>query len=110
MFTATSVMVENSDVLVADCDLLVLKYAQRSYGADRAVADALGLSSEDFAAMSPGRHRLIPTRGKQPYRNVLFVGVRSLADFDYTEIRRFSKNALAILAREDCVARRGRWP
>lgn len=55
-----------------------------------------------FAAISPGRHRLIPTLGELPYRNVLFIGVRSLADFGYTEIRRFSKSALAILAREDC--------
>jgi hypothetical protein len=81
--------------------VLVLKYVQWSYGADRAVAEALGLSSEDFASLSAGRCRLIPTRGKLPYRNVLFIGVSRLADFDDAEIRRHSKNALAILGRED---------
>src|SRR5262245_35040449 len=84
------------DVLETACDVLVLKYAQEFYGADLAVADALGLRKKQFQ-LSPGQHLLLPTSGKVSARHVLFIGVQHLLDFTYSEIRSFSKNTLAIL-------------
>ena len=47
----TSIVVENADVLTTQCDVLVLKYAQGFYGADGAVARALGLSDWDDSVL-----------------------------------------------------------
>jgi hypothetical protein len=98
----TAITVVQGDVLSTDCDVLVLKYAQGFHGADQAVAAALGLSERRDLALAPGKHLRIPTKGKLPARRVLFVGVRQLWEFGYAEIRQFSKDALAILANEDC--------
>jgi hypothetical protein len=84
------------DVLETACDVLVLKYAQKFYGADLAVADALGLRKKQFQ-LPPGQHLLLPTAGKVSARHVLLIGVQPLYDFTYSEIRSFSNHALAIL-------------
>jgi hypothetical protein len=98
----TTIAVENADVLRTQCDVLVLKYAEGFHGADQAVAKALGQSEREDDALSPGKHLRIPTRGRLPCKRVLFVGVPRLWDFGYSEIRQFSKDALAILAKQDC--------
>jgi len=97
-----AISVTNADVLSTECDVLILKYAQGFFGADEAVARVLGLSERDDGALSPGKYLRIPTRGKLPCKRVLFLGVPDLWDFGYAEIRQFSKDALAILAKEDC--------
>lgn len=43
MTKTTAFAVVNGDVLSADCDVLVLKYAQGPHGVDFAVAGPLGL-------------------------------------------------------------------
>jgi hypothetical protein len=98
----TTIIVKNEDVLETECDILVLKYAQRFYGADKAVATALGFSRRADEALSPGKYLRLPTNGRLPCKRVLFVGVPQLWDFGYAEIRQFPKDALAILAKEDC--------
>ena len=98
----TTIAVVNEDVLSTQCDVLILKYAQRFHGVDRAVAKSLGLSEREDDALSAGKFLRIPTSGKLPCKRVLFLGVPPLWDFGYAEIRQFSKDALAILAREDC--------
>jgi hypothetical protein len=98
----STIVVDNNDVLRSQCDVLVLKYAQGFFGADLAVAKALGLSNREDEVLSPGKHLRIPTGGKLPSKRVLFVGVPQLWDFGYAEIREFSRNALSILADEDC--------
>ncbi|MFH1680952.1 MAG: hypothetical protein ABIH26_09950 [Candidatus Eisenbacteria bacterium] len=98
----TAIVVEHADVLGKPCDVLVLKYARGFHGVDMKVAEALGLSERKDGALSPGRFLRIPTRGKLPCKRVLFLGVPQLWDFGYAEIRRFSKDALAVLAKEDC--------
>jgi hypothetical protein len=100
---ATALEVVTGDVLDTACDVLVLKYAQGFFGADLAVAQALGLTP-DQVALGPGRHLLVSTGGRLPYQNVLFLGVGELWDFGYSEIRGFARQALAALAATD-VAR-----
>ena len=97
----TAIRVESDDVLATQCDVLVLKYAQGFYGADRAVANGLDLSVPDDVLL-PGKHLQIPTRGKLPSKAVILVGVPQLWEFGYAEIRKFSKDVLSILAEEDC--------
>jgi hypothetical protein len=98
----TAIKVVQGDVLALDCDVLVLKYAQGFHGADHAVAVALGLGERSDLALAAGRHLRIPTKGRLPARRVLFLGVPQLWEFGYAEIRQFSRDALAILAGEDC--------
>lgn len=88
------------DVLTAEADVLVLKYAQQFYGADRAVAAILRESTTGSLDLTPpvGEYRLIPTYGALWVPQVLFVGVRSLFDFRYAEIREFAVRALHTLA------------
>jgi hypothetical protein len=97
-----AIQVEHGDILATACDVLVLKYAHGFFGADRAIAGALGLSERDDSALAPHRHMRIPTRGRLPCKRVLFLGVPPLWDFGYAEIRAFSKEAMTILAGENC--------
>jgi len=96
------IRVEYGDILATACDVLVLKYAQGFFGADLAVAKVLGLSERADSALAPGKHMRIPSRGRLPCKRVLFLGVPPLWDFGYAEIRAFSKDAMRILASEDC--------
>ena len=96
------IRVEHGDVLTTACDMLVLKYAQGFFGADKAVAAALGLAEREDQSLAPGKHLRIPTMGKLACQRVLFLGVPSLWNLGYAEIRQFSKDALTVLAREDC--------
>ena len=98
----TAIRVQCQDVLDAQCDVLVLKYAQGLYGADRAVVDALDLSILDYRDLFPGKFLRVPTNGRLPCKNVLLVGVPSLYDFSYAQIRQFTKTAMSILETEDC--------
>ncbi len=86
----------NEDALKTECDVLVLKYAQALYGIDAAVALILGLAYE-WTQIKPGDHRLAPSNSKLGCRNVLFLGVPTLDDFGYGDIRSFARRALALL-------------
>lgn len=96
------ISVEHGDILTTVSDVLVLKYAQGFHGADLAVANALDLSERTDDALTPGKYIRIPTRGKLGCKRVFFIGVPSLWKLGYAEIRRFSKDALTILAEQDC--------
>jgi len=91
------------DVVDTACNVLVVKYAQAFYGADKAVARALNLTA-DWAGLGPGEHLLLPTNGKLKCGHVLFCGVDKLRSFGYTEIRRFAAQAMKAVAASD-VAR-----
>jgi hypothetical protein len=84
------------------CDVLVLKYAQGFFGADAAVAAILKHHRRGEIDIAPqiGDHSIIASRGdlKAPY--VLFVGVVPLFEFDYAEIRAFSRRAMEIVRNE----------
>jgi len=96
----TSITVVNGDITETACDLLVLKHAQRLYGADAAVARVLEMDPAE-PVLAPGEHLLVPTKGKLRCDRVLFIGVESLYQFGYSEIRAFAKKALSLLTEFD---------
>jgi hypothetical protein len=54
------------DVTTFDADVVALKFAQRLFGADQAVAQALGKREEDIASalLSLGAYKLFPAVDK----------------------------------------------
>lgn len=92
----TSFRVVHGDITTTECDVLVMKYAQGFHAADRLVASALGLVSSDFH-LEAGQHRIIPSQGLLPCKNVLFYGVGEIWDFSYAEIRSFATQAMETL-------------
>ena len=99
----TKLAVAHGDVLTKDCDVLVLKYAQRTRGLDYAVATPLGLSERQFSGLSASRHLFIPTLGRLRPKAVLYLGVPDLREFGYADIREFSRESLRILSGLDCA-------
>jgi len=97
-----AITIYNQDILDVPCDILILKYSQGFFGADLEVAKTLNLSKREDDALAPGNYMRIPTNGKLPCKRVLFIGVRPLWDFGYTEIRNFAQDALTILESQDC--------
>ena len=92
-----AVRVELGDALTRATPFLALKYAQRSYGVDRAAVERLG---EDVARALPGvgQHLLVPGGRRIPARNVLFVGVPPISEFGYSDIRSFATRSLSVAA------------
>ena len=94
-----NIFVECADVVDFPCDVLVLKFAQAFYGADKLIVDRLGNDAKDVS-LPPGEHLLLSSKGKIPARNILFLGVVDLYEFDYAQIREFSKHSMEILTQE----------
>lgn len=88
---------QHADIVEVGVDVLVLKYANGYHGADQAVASALGLPN---LQLQQGEHKFFPTGGKIAAREVLFIGVGVLRNFDYAQISRFAAAALEIVQRE----------
>jgi hypothetical protein len=80
-------------VLRHSSDLLVLKYAQASYGVDKAAVEVTGIDASTLPAA--GDSVLIQKPSGLASRNLLFLGVESLAAFGYRSIREFSRRAIA---------------
>ena len=96
-----NIQVTYGDALETDADVLVLKYAQSTYGVDELVVERLEAidSSVRKALPKPGGFQLFETRGQLGARSVLFVGVVDLRLFEYDAIREFAHRALASLAK-----------
>jgi hypothetical protein len=94
--------VRQADALEFTCDVLAVKFAQRHYGVDRAVADALLSHYPNLDDLLPkvNGYRLLSSRGSVAAHRVLFVGVKPLRDFGYSDIREFGRKVLASLAGE----------
>ena len=91
----------NADIRHVDCDVIVLKYAQRYYGADAAVKRALEPTIPKSAFQpSPGAFSIIASAGRVKAPNAIFVGTVPLREFDYAVIREFASRSLAIIGRE----------
>jgi hypothetical protein len=100
---APHVSVVKDDVTSVAADVLLLKYAQRFYGADEAVAVRLlqqGVCKEADIAPPEGDFRLVETKGTIPAQRVLFVGTPRLGDFRYRQMRHFTRRAIEILAQQ----------
>ena len=93
--------VEVVDVKKFRADVLALKYAMNLYGADRAVALALGKTDDDVSSLVPtiGDSKLLDSRGAIASERVLFTNVGDLYHFGYDEIRSFASDTLNALAR-----------
>ena len=77
-------------------DVLVLKHAQALYGLDRAVVDKLATIQPNVekSLPLPNNELIINSLGVVNYDKILFIGVISLYEFKYEEIREFVKRAL----------------
>src|SRR5258708_3417537 len=93
--------VEQHDALTYDADVLVLKYAQELFGVDRAVAKALIPKIPNLTADLPaiGDSRIVDCLGQLGATRVLFIGVPTLRDFRYRELRAFGRATLEVLAK-----------
>ncbi len=88
--------VEQADAFEYKADVLVLKFARAHFGLDRAVSSrlvALGESPDVFMP-AEGETELIKTRGALGVKYVLVVGVKSLYEFGYKDIRGFARASL----------------
>lgn len=94
------IAVECADVVEFSCDVLVLKFAQSFYGADRLVATLLKPKNLEQISPRSNKYILLSSEEKLAAENVLFVGVPRLNDFDYEQIREFASKSLQILAQE----------
>ena len=97
--TQCGIGVECSDIVDFVCDVVVLKYAQAFYGADRVVASRISDDHTQDISPHPSQHILLPSRGKIAAKVALFVGVPPLSQLGYGEIREFVNRAMQILAR-----------
>lgn len=92
-YRGVTVDIVQGDVLTYSCDLLVIKYAQASYGADRAVVMAAGIHQDRLPPV--GREWRVSRPDRLNYGNLLLIGVSPVEEFDYIDIREFSRRALA---------------
>ena len=94
------ISVECSNVVNLACDVIVLKYAQGFYGADRAVAAIINETYPQNISPTPNESVLLPSRGAVTARQVLFIGTNPLYEFGYEQIREFAFRAMQILAQD----------
>jgi hypothetical protein len=89
-----------ADIREVECDVLVLKYAQAFYGADGDVALALDEDRRIHTPINPQPHEhiFIESQGRIGAKQILFVGVVPLNEFDYSEIRAFTKKSLQLIS------------
>jgi hypothetical protein len=97
------VSVVRDDVTTAAADVLLLKFAQRFYGADEAVALRLvraGVCREEDLMPGDGNFCLVETHGAISAKFVLLVATPALGDFRYPQIRQFGRRAMEILSQQ----------
>lgn len=96
------VEVLRGDATAIEGDVLALKYAQARYGLDAYVVQRLLEAGHTNKVMSPkpGGFRILPSPEGVAARQILFVGVEPLRDFEYKEIRAFARKVLVSLAGE----------
>jgi hypothetical protein len=97
---SSKIFVKEGDIVEFSCDVLVLKFAQSFYGTDALVARLLSPNTSKDISPPPGKHVLLPSKGKIAAKNVLFVGVVQLYQFDYEQIRKLAKESLRMLTKE----------
>lgn len=96
------ITVEQGNALAIQADVLALKYANALYGADRAAVHALIPVIPDIQERLPktSGFYLTPAQNAITSKRVIFVGVGSLRQFGYKEIRLFGRKVLEALAGE----------
>lgn len=91
--------VAQGDIREARCDLVALKYAQRLYGADLAVVQALveagALQDPDEIRPRQGDVRLVETHGAIAAPRAVFIGTPGLEAIGYEDLRTFARTAVS---------------
>ena len=90
--------VKEGDVVEEPSDLLLLKFAQSSYGADKTLSGKIisaGLATKTELQPLPGESVVIDTQGTiiAPQR-VMFLGTPPLSSFNYNKMEEFSRRAV----------------
>ena len=94
------VNVRLGDALAEAGDVLVLKHAQGVFGLDARVVDILRSAGIKFQLPEPSESCFVDSVREISALRLLFVGVPPLNQFDYREIRAFSRKAMSTLAEE----------
>src|SRR5215472_204191 len=96
-YLGVQLKIVQGDALSYSSDLLVLKYAQKSYGLDRRAVNVAGVDATTLPLV--GASLLVQKPSGMASSNLLFLGVEPIAAFSYRSIRDFSRRALASAAR-----------
>jgi hypothetical protein len=86
------ITVEQADALSIRVDVLVLKHAQHLFGLDSVVASRLGVDERELPPT--GEAAAIGGAAGLGAREVIFLGTRAIADFDYSDVRDFGRRAV----------------
>jgi|WetSurMetagenome_2_1015567.scaffolds.fasta_scaffold69841_3 hypothetical protein len=101
--TGIKVSVIHGDAFQIKADALVLKYAQATYGLDRDIEREFERLGESIADKLPKIGGFFYTDSKKvtSTKSIVFIGVTTLRQFGYKEIREFGRKALISLASSD---------
>jgi hypothetical protein len=91
---------QHGNIAETSADVVVLKYARSFHGADRYVAQLLTHAGVSEGSVQPadGAYSYVDSHGAIAAPQALFMGVVSLAAFDYEHIRQFACDAPSVLA------------
>ena len=96
------------NALETTSDLLLLKYAQRSYGLDEEVAlhlQAQGLLPTDWTGPRIPNVEIVDTQGAFPFRYAMFVGTPPLIDLDYLQMTSMARRAMIAISDQNLPVR-----
>jgi hypothetical protein len=89
------VTIEQGDAFSTPADLLVLKYAQGSYGADLEAIRRLGKDRGDLAMPRAGEHVTVPAGSAATAHAIVFIGTPPVQRLDYGAVRAWATRAVA---------------
>lgn len=97
------VSVIHGDAFKIKADTLVLKYAQATYGLDRDIEGKFWKLGFPITDKLPkiGGYFFTDSKGITSTKSIIFIGVMTLRQFGYKEIREFGRKALVSLASSD---------
>ena len=97
------ISVIQGDAFHIKADALVLKYAQTTYGLDRDIEREYNSLGENITPKLPkvGGYLLLDSKKITSTKNIIFIGVTTLREFGYKEIREFGRKALDSIASSD---------
>ena len=96
--SSISISIAHGDALRFKADVLILKHAQALYGVDKAAYLSLTGAGVPIDLPRQGAYRIARSDGAVGAENVLFIGVETLDQFNYGEIREFGRRAMTDLA------------
>lgn len=95
-----SVRVVEGDAFEFPSDVLALKHAKRLFGADAIAYRKLSQKFGEFRLPDLGESALLEAKGAVKSKVVLFLGVPTLFEFGYEQIRDFARSVLVSLGRQ----------